>query len=326
MTTTNAATLAHSIGTHGRLEVRVASWDVEVVGVDGDEVRIRNADGGSLPNLDVERGAGSLRVAQPAHGIVISFGKSIELRLAIEVPLQARVTVQSASGDIEVRGLHADQQIRTAAGEVRLHDAAGDVVVESVSGDVTVELDGTAAVGIKSVSGDVSIDGGRVERLALTTTSGDIRVASNLGAGPHSISTLSGDAALASGSGVRVTARTLSGDISSDLPHSSEGGPGRRAMTIGDGSTVVEFKSVSGDLRVVGRDPDDARAFTWELPVPPAPPAPPIAPEPPAPPDAAPSDPAEASRLEILQALERGEIDVAEAGERLARLEGSSDD
>lgn len=325
MTTTNAATLVHSIGTHGRLEVRVASWDVEIVGVDGDEVRIRNADGGSLPRLDVERGAGSLRVAQPAHGIVISFGNSIEVRLAIEVPSQARVAAQSANGDIEVRGLHADQQIRTASGEVRLHDAAGDVVVESVSGDVAVELDGTAAVGVKSVAGDVSIGGGRVERLALTTTSGDIRVASDLGAGPHTISTLSGDAALATGSGVRVTARTLSGDISSDLPHSSEGGPGRRAMTIGDGSTVVEFKSVSGDLRVFGRDPDDARAFTWELPVPPAPTAPPIAPEPPGAP-AAPGDPAEASPLETLQALERGEIDVAEAGQRLARLEGSSDD
>ena len=322
MTTTNAATLVHSIGTHGQLEVRVASWDVEIVGVDGDEVRIRNADGGSLPRLDVERGAGSLRVAQPAHGIMISFGKSIEIRLTIEVPSKARVAVQSASGNVEARGLRADQRLRTASGDVRVQDSTGEIGLETVSGDIDLALDGAAELTVRSVSGDVSIDGGIATRLGLSTTSGDLRVASQLGTGPHSISTLSGDAWIAPGRGVRIVARTISGDITTDLPHTSEGGPGRRTLTVGDGSTVVEFKSVSGDMRVVGRDPEDLRAFDRDIP---APPEPPVAPVPPLPP-ALPADASEESHLAILQALERGEIDVAEATDRLGRLDGASDD
>lgn len=321
-TTTNATTLVHSIGTHGRLEVRVASWDLDVIGVDGDEVRIRNAEGGSLPHLDVERGAGSLRVTQPAHGIVISFGTSIEPRLTIEVPLQARVAVQSASGDVEARGLRGDQRLRTASGDIRVQEAMGEIGLETVSGEIELGLVGAAELTVRSVSGDVSIDGGIATRLGLSTTSGDVRVASELGNGPHSISTLSGDAWIAPGRGVRIVARTISGDIRTHLPHTSEGSAGRRSLTIGDGSTVVEFKSVSGDLRVVGREPEDLREFDREMAVPPEPPA---APGPEVPP-ALPADASEETRLTILRALERGEIDVAEATDRLGRLDGTSDD
>jgi hypothetical protein len=77
---------------------------------------------------------------------------------------------------------------------------------------------------------------------------------------------------------------------------------------------------VSGDLRVV-----DATTGGLSLPTPPTPPVPPTAPTPPEPPttSAAPSDD---ERLDILRGVERGEIDIVEASERLARLDGSTDD
>jgi hypothetical protein len=338
--TTNETAIAHTIGAAGSLAVRVASWDVRLVGVAGDEVRVRNADGGPLPHIEVERGPDSLRIAQPSLlgrlgiGIVVGADPR-DVRLVIEVPSGASVDVQSASGDLDATGLRNSQHYRTASGEVDVRETAGELVTETVSGDVTVAVEGSIRLTLRSVSGDVSVEGGTVERVGLTTTSGDLRVASQLGPGPHTIQTLSGDARIMAGGGVRVTAQTISGDIGTDLPHTSQGRPGRRSVVIGDGSIDVHFKSVSGDLRVVG---DAAAATTFaagtpqppELPEPPEAPVPPEPPEPPLPDAQGPGatragDDSEATRLAILQALERGEIDIAEATDRLARLDEASD-
>ena len=151
-------------------------------------------------------------------------------------------------------------------------------------------------------------------------------------------------------------AQTVAGDLSSDLPHTSEGRAGRRSLVIGEGTTAVQFRSVSGDLRVVGPSAGDH----LRIPVPPTPPQPPA---PPAPGFAAAeleaelaaangeieaanaeieaaraqidaesgeggetaADPGEEARLEILRALERGEIDIDEATKRLGELDGPTD-
>ena len=347
-TSANERVISHHIGPDGSLSVRVATWDVDIVGTDGVEARIRNASGGELPGeIEVERGDGSLRVGQPSRlggfglGMVFGSGRG-DLRLALEVPSGARVSVHSASGDVSTRGIAGSQEVRSASGDVQVFAASGEIIVETVSGDAAIDLDGTARVTTKSVSGDVRLEGGRIERLAVVTTSGGIRVASALEAGSHSMSTLSGDVLVAAGSDIRVIAKTVSGDLSSDLPHRSEGAPGRRSIVIGNGAAEIQFKSVSGDLRVVGRDPDD-RSFAIpveapphrpeppELPSPPRPTVPPEPPEPPLPPTGglgagsepltAEVDEVERARLAILQQLERGEIDVAEATVRLAQLE-----
>lgn len=331
-TSTNGATISHPIGPDGTLAVRFADWSVDIVGTDGHEARVRNADGGPLPaGVEIDRGDGSLRISQPTLlgrlglGIVLGSGRG-DVRLAIEVPAAAGISAQSASGDVTTRGLTGSQQVRSASGDVRVFAASGEVVAESVSGDASVDLDGRATVTAKTVSGDARVEGGTVERLAIVTTSGNIRVGSPLEAGSHSIATLSGDVLIAAGSGVRVHARTVSGDLSSDLPHRSEGGPGRRSIVIGNGAAEIQFKSVSGDLRVVGRDPGD-RAFAIPVEtrpdrVEPTTDAPAQA-SAPASEDAAGEarDDAEAARLAILRQLERGEIDVAEATARLTEIE-----
>lgn len=201
---------------------------------------------------------------------------------------------------------------------------------------MTIGVDETAELFVKTVSGDVVINGQLIERIRLTTTSGDIRLVSSLGAGPHAIETLSGDALIATNSGVRVQARTISGDLRSDLPHSSDGMMGRRSLTVGDGTVDLSFRSVSGDLRVVDPAGARARAAAKGAPVPPTPPAipappiPPVAPTAPSPTetpadDAAP-DAGDDPRLEILRALERGDIDIDTAGAELALLDESTDD
>ena len=351
MTTNDSAsaaeTIAQRIGAHGRLDVATASWDVEIVASSDDHVRVRSANGGQLPSdIEVERGPDSLSIRQPSlfRGTGLTVGGSREVRLSIEVPPMANVKVAAASGDIRAAGLMGEVLFRTASGDIAVTDAAGILNAETVSGDLSIRVAESLAMAVKSVSGDVRVDGGRLERVAVTTTSGDVTLGNELGAGPHSIATLSGDAVIRSSAGVTVAARTVAGDLSSDLPHRSEGGPGRRSIVVGDGAVELQFKSVSGDLRVIGET--DGLGSLFEIPVPPAPPAPPASPRASASPmraDAGPAnangapgpDPApgaesdadpDTARLTILRALERGEIDIAEATSRLAELDGPSDD
>jgi hypothetical protein len=329
------ATIEHRIGPTGRLDVKLADWDVELIATSDEIVRVRDADGKDLPDdLEVDRRSDGLSIRQPSLfpqiGFVLGTRRSAR-RLAIDVPAHAAVNVQTASGDVAAGGLRGDQTIRTASGDLELAGAGGDLTTETVSGDISIHVDGSVGLALKTVSGDVSVEGGRVERIKLATTSGDVRVTSELGPGPHAVATVSGDAVLFSNRGLRITAVTLAGDLKSDLPHTSQGGPGRRSLVIGDGAAELQFRSVSGDLRVL--DPASAPPIAAVPPVAPVPPMAPVPPVPPTAPDVAASvaqasvepDPAETSRLEILRALENGDIDVAEASARLAGLDGGSD-
>ena len=340
MTTNDTSTphggIEHRIGAEGKLAVKVANWDIDIVAVEGETATVAGFGGQPLPDgIEIDRGDDRLAIRQPATfaglGVRVHAGQS-NARLVIEVPTRTTTVIQSASGDVRVTGLSGRQAIRTASGDVVLDAVAGELSTETVSGGVRIRVDGSVAPTIKSVSGDVILDQGRAENVTVQTTSGDVRLTSELGDGPHSIVTVSGDAILATLRGIRVTAQTLTGDLRSDLPHTSDGRAGRRSLVVGDGAIDVTFRSVSGDLRVVEPRPVELGA----VPTPPAPPAPPAVPALPnvAAPDA--SGPAVSTddepgldgddeRLDILRALERGEIDIDEATERLATLDGSSD-
>jgi hypothetical protein len=324
----------HAIGQSGSLSLRVASWDLDLTAVDGDIVRVRALSGSLPPDLEVEPGPGSLTIRQPMRSGLggLRFGRNHDVRLGIEVPAGATVDVQTASGDVATTGLVSSQHMRSASGDLTLRGAAGVVGVETMSGDVAIELAAPARIALRSVSGDVAIRGGRADDVSITTTSGDIELMSELGAGPHAIATISGDAELVSGNGVRVIARTVAGDLRTSLPHTTQGGAGRRGLVVGDGAIEVQFKSVSGDLRVVGRPGSTPAPVSTPQP----PPEPPEPPTPPAPPladwdadavsAARANDGHEALRLAILKSLERGEIALEEASARLADLDGPSDD
>jgi hypothetical protein len=140
------------------------------------------------------------------------------------------------------------------------------------------------------------------------------------------VNTVSGDTEIVTPSGLRVEAKTVAGDISTPEQRRSDSGPGQRIFSIGNGQTPFSFRSISGDLTIrldnaakASPDTDFDVPAAPQPPIPPVPPVPPVAsvapvaPEPPAVADA---------RLEVLRALERGEISVEEATARLAQLDG----
>jgi hypothetical protein len=131
---------------------------------------------------------------------------------------------------------------------------------------------------------------------------------------------------LAPAGDVQIQMNSVTGDLNSEFE-----GPtvirGRRSLAIGRTGPVVGFRSLSGDLHVVRPVPTTSEST--------APEASPMATETPS---TIPSSPAPAgdragvgnhaiaaayddARLRILRSLERGEIDVAEAGRRLETLD-----
>ncbi len=364
-----ALLLDHPVGRRGRVAIRLASAEIRIVGEDGDRATVRTPGGDGLPDRVVlETTDGGLTIReQEVFGLSFGTGRRT-VELEVGVPVEADVTIDTASGSVVARGLHGEQRYRTASGELRVLDGAGRIDINAVSGDATLELAGTVELAIRTVSGDVNVGGATLDTVHVQTTSGDVRLDSPLtGRTGNTIETLSGDVSVVAVGGMRVEARTVSGDLLSDLPHRSEGRMGRRTIVVGDGSIELGFRSVSGDLRIrdgsrmKGRPdatvtypvlpPDAPDAPTAPVPPTPATPAIPSVPSLPGPAsdsstlsrvdeievgpaagrdaeaataasdDGTTREPADDDRLAVLRALERGELDVATAMDRLAELD-----
>jgi hypothetical protein len=228
-------------------------------------------------------------------------------------------------------------------------DAPG-MHVQLGSGDVQFEQVDAQFVTVHLGNGDVQLEDGRVARLRVETARGDVDMENILPADAWDISTRHGDIhlVLPADTNARIDAATRHGDIESDVPLVGVGRPGRAARhggrmvgTLGEtGENPIEIhlESLHGDIQIdlTGRNsryaqpPPASRAP--KAPVAPAPPVPPTPPmyadqaeafTPVAVADKPTTDatsdtfdtnaPAYDSQIAILQALQRGEITVAEA-------------
>ncbi|CAN5667202.1 hypothetical protein BH23CHL7_BH23CHL7_12940 [soil metagenome] len=292
--------IRHTIGIAGELALRNVSGRVRLAGIDGAEVIVLVRAGRARePELNVERSPGRL-VVEPRRdgnrlfGLTFDTGGSYEFD--VQVPRGARIDIKAVSADIDGSDLAGDQKYKTVSGDVRLNGASGKLSVMTVSGDVRLHDGGELEIDAATTSGDLTVEATLLRQLGVRTVSGDVRAQARLQPGArHSVETVSGDLNLVvAGGGVTVeSSRAL------DL--------GRRRsdpIVVGDGSARLMFRSMSGDQRVTlgGRA---GEASAPDIPSPPAPPEPP-------------REPVSAEdRLEILRALERGELDIDEAARRL---------
>ncbi len=314
------ATLEHRIGTRGRFTLRQPSGEITLRGVEGDTARVRSLDGRPIgESFQVAAGDDFLELRPPDRlGGLVSLGRrGSSPSLDVEVPHGASVTVEATSADVSVSDLTGEKRFRTASGDVSLLRLAGAVDVATVSGEI--EIDGQVQLDVvgRTVSGDLSLRLPLARRLDLGTTSGDALVDAELaGEGPFAVRTISGDVTVVARGGLRIEAQTVTGDVGGDGLRTVESARGRRVLAIGRAGSTLTFRSVSGDLAVVSPEGAPPRRDAAErdaappVPEPGAPPAPPV-----------PGDAVDDQRLRILRALERGEISVAEAGERLSSLE-----
>lgn len=320
-----SSTIDHVIGPRGRLVIRQASGSIRLRGREGDRVRITSDDVKALKDqFSVDAGDGFVELRQAAKIGLGIFGRGESVDLEVEVPHGATVSIEGQSVDVDASDLSGEKAFRTASGEVALHRLAGSVEVETVSGDV--EIDGAAPLDLRArtVSGDIEVRVPQLKRLDLGTTSGDAVVDAELrGDGPFAIRTISGDVSVVGRSGFRVEAESITGDLSSDLPAKRESLPGRKVLTVGRPGPTLTFRSVSGDFHVAeareAARPNEEDTMSNDGP---AAAAGASSTEPTTPASGeAPGGRADTRLLEILRQLERGEISVAAAGERLGELD-----
>ena len=309
-----ATTFEHQIGAEGLFVLQLGSGDVRLHGVDGETVRIEDRHGSVLPDgFVIEAGAGSLAVrARKGLQLKSGPGRHSTPDLDVRLPHRATIVVEASSSDLTAEDLSGQLQFRTASGDIELARVSGTVAIEAASGDVALVAAGELRLRARTVSGDLEVRAGRLAEVSAATTSGDLAIAGELAPdGTHRIETVSGDTILALAGGARIEVSTVTGDVSADVPHRSERSDGRRVVVVGDGRARLVASTMSGDVHIVKATPHDA----------------PVAPEP-APGPASASDAAiaiayEEARMRILRSVERGEIDVAEAGRRLEALDAA---
>jgi len=273
------------------------------------------------------------------------------------------VTIETMSGDalVDARG-PLSVTARTVSGAVRVRAPQITVLdVATTSGDITVEalLDAGAVHSVTSVSGDLRLSTGSEVTVALQSVAGDIRAALphrvDGARGRRTVVVGSGR--------VRVEVKTMSGNVKlmAGAPDSAPAGQATSAgwtARQNAGMAADASRPTSSFWAEFGRDWAEsakdwaswatswAAGKAWASPgaspaatatEPPEPASVPVAPAPvvpspsahepslddttPVPPPA--TADIEAARIEVLRSLERGELDVEAAADRLAALDAA---
>lgn len=299
------------------------------------------------------RGGHNVRIAMEIRTPIRSNVEAATASASVDLGhLEGVIRARTASGDIRADRLAHTVMIQTASGDVRTHALSGNVRVQSASGDVSIER-GEGEIGIQTASGDATLDqiSGTLEATTASgdclvrssalstcrakTASGDLNVTTPLAPdGEYEFSTVSGDLLLNVPQETRMTVsmKTVSGDLSCALPATTtEGGRRNRTLAVNGGGVPVRVKSVSGDCTIRAANSNlpplpAAAPLRAAAPPPPQPAAPAMPSEsprpamPPPPPESAAED-GFTETLAVLQAVERGELTIDEAMEKLATLE-----
>ena len=310
----------HTIGERGSMALIVHSADVRMRAIAGADAQVRatfeisassDAEADSIfgqIQLGVTRGDAELSVEErdspdPVGKLFTRFfgGRgAYDLSVEASVPAMANLRLTAVSSDVDAEGLRGEQRYRTVSGDLMLADLGGSVRLETVSGDATIRADEPISVGVQGVSGDVTVIAPVLRSLRANTVSGDVELEAELAAdGDFRVETVSGDLIVGLVGSATFEVHGLSTDVNSELDHRLEGQVDRRRLIIGSGGPRLVFNSMSGDV-------DVRRPRRISAPVRAARPAP------------EPSPAEKASQLEVLRALERGEIDVDEATRRLS--------
>jgi hypothetical protein len=296
--------IRHQIGAGGTFVLRTVAGTVRIRGTDaaGAEV-VAHDESGRMPELVVRRSAGSLQVEPERQGRTF-FGAHIgigvpDIDFEVTVPRGARVEIQSVSADVSGTSLVGEQSYKLVSGDLELVDGGGRIDAKSVSGDISVRGGDRLEVNATTTSGDLTVEADQLDALRLRTVSGDAVIAGRFASGPeHRVETVSGDLRVTPASGLTIEASGPVVGLRSSVAGRVTAERGQRGLVIGNGAARLRFRSMSGEVRVEGSDDSLAKAT-----------------------DLAEGDDAAGGQpdsLEILRAVERGEMDIEEASRLLA--------
>lgn len=254
--------------------ITTRSADIKFYDTDGNDVRIVQKMGRKANKRDLfqtQNHGGILEIEETSGRgsfcIGFCFMKNSDYEIYLPSSYQKKIIVKTASGDVDIslkNELLKQVEITTTSGDIHLKSKLilDRITLKSTSGDIqAVELN-SSAIYMGTVSGDIeteALDGnieikttsGDIEThyvkgsVQIKTVSGEVEIDDFVILGESKITTTSGDidVVLDSASSCKMSADSVSGDIR--FPHSES--------VIGDGTHLLYFKTVSGDIQVTNR-------------------------------------------------------------------------
>ncbi|MGW5423081.1 DUF4097 family beta strand repeat-containing protein [Streptomyces sp. NPDC003943] len=265
-----------------RLQIRIVSGVVNVVGTDESSARLQITEIDGPPLVVTQEGStltvtyedlhwkGFLKWLDPkGHkrravvSVVVPAGADVEVgAVAAETVIsgiRGRTAVRGVTGDTTLVGLAGPVRAETVSGALEAQTVTGALQINSVTGDVTV-VDAGTAVKAETVSGDLVVD--LDPAAGLDGPPADIRLAS-----------VSGEVAirLPHPADARVEASTTSGAVSNafeDLRVGGQWGTKSITGTLGAGRGTLKATTVSGSIALLRRPDPEPDGDDWTAPSP----------------------------------------------------------
>lgn len=252
----------------GKLIVENINGSITVTGTDEEMMYLTGVKGDGVEEIELEGQGDKVAIrVQMKSGNHKGGGAELEIR----VPRNARLELESVSGNIKVIGATGTAEIETVSGDlsisgelktIELQTVSGDVVVEAASERLEVEaVSGDIKIGrvsgeveLETVSGDIKIGGGQITRFRAKSVSGDVELEGDIfGAGKSNIESHSGDVVLRLGS--KTDAAFEIGTFSGRIETGKDDDDSRRkrksaAIVVGKGSARVTVQTFSGDVDI----------------------------------------------------------------------------
>lgn len=242
-------------GAPAELSVELVGGDISVIASGGpSSVEVRRVDG---PVVQVRLEGGKLEVWQRRPSFWGVGTTRVSASLAISVPSECQVRIETVSASVSVGGLEAELQLKTVSGVATLESLRGPVTTETVSGDVSSRGQSGKLRG-ETVSGGVTLNAFGGSSVRLHTVSGEV-FADLKQAEPDSsaeVETVSGSVylRLPINSSQKVRVESVSGRLTSAFPElRADSGPGSRTLkgSLGDGRGKVKVSTVSGSVSLL---------------------------------------------------------------------------
>lgn len=146
-----------------------------------------------------------LRIDVPDH----KMARQPALEIIVTVPTGSSIDVETATADVQTRGVLDRANVRTASAEVSLSHVSGGLEVSTASGDIHIGR-GEGPIQVRSASGDVRLDVS-LDEASVQTASGDVLIGRL--SGDLTARSASGDVIVGSAGAGSVQAKTMSGDV-----------------------------------------------------------------------------------------------------------------
>lgn len=252
------------------------------------------------------------------------FGKEQrgEVEYTLRVPRETQLTARTVTGAVRISGVQGTVDASSVHGSASVADGGGAVRIQATNGHIEV-TNTRGQVETYTANGAIAIRGGQVERLTAESVNGMISVEPLTIGAMVKARTVNGELALALPPGVAAEVEASGVMLRTHFEVTYQSANESRGVwrgLIGQGapSAQVTFSTVNGALIVRGAGvaataPVATAATPPVSATPPAPPPPATPPSPVTPPPPPPSAAPARSTMEILAAVERGEISVDEA-------------